>query len=385
MNRIITWSSGLLDEIELVYQRAEEDNVIGELLEKLERAALQEAEAAFNGGLIKKDDFSSGDFAGLPDPEKELVIVILANGGLIPKQVQIASSTIVMRLTPIIQEVMACTVFDILNRLEKLDGAVNIISPKWTLQLEVPLGGRKGLVPWTILIAKSYPWITVSEISSNEMSSTLAKMCSIDRSPEPEDSGIAPEPDSKPSADTSGPEEKDDAHVFLKAMSSDPSFQEAMQKAEKELETVITGGIYKKLTEKDLSSERWANMSRMERQMEIISMGLFSFIVRSVVCVDFLDYNPYCAAIGLLFAAWSGKLKKQLIDAGDGVDVRVFAEALNQLHHCCPEWTCTIAHPVFIRIGESPAEPKRGSVPADQEEKTEKKPFWNKWFRKQEP
>ena len=159
MNRIITWSSGLLDEIELVYQRAEEDNVIGELLEKLEQAALQEAEAAFNGGLIKKDDFSSGDFAGLPDPEKELVIVILANGGLVPKQVQIASSTIVMRLTPIIQEVMACTVFDILNRLEKLDGAVNIISPKWTLQLEVPLGGRKGLVPWTILIAKSYPWI----------------------------------------------------------------------------------------------------------------------------------------------------------------------------------------------------------------------------------
>lgn len=174
-NRRLTWSSGALDEIDAVYWKAEENEVIGAMLEQLEQEALREAEAAFDSGLIKRNGFSSEIFNELTISEKEFVIVRLANGGVIPKKIDIASVTITMRLTPIIQQIMACTIFDILNRLEKLDGALNIIHPNWTLLLEEPLGGRNGLTPWIILITACYPWITISETSSNELSASLAQ------------------------------------------------------------------------------------------------------------------------------------------------------------------------------------------------------------------
>ena len=56
----------------------------------------------------------------------------------------------------------------ILNTLEKLDGAINVLIPKWTLELYVPLGGRKGLSQWELLIMQLYPWLSIRELSINE-------------------------------------------------------------------------------------------------------------------------------------------------------------------------------------------------------------------------
>ena len=66
-----------------------------------------------------------------------------------------------------------------------------------------------------------------------------------------------------------------------------------------------------------------------------------------------------------------------MIDAGDGVDVTKFVEALTLLHGCCEKWECTIMHPVQVKIA-SPVDkadnkPKEKDVP-------EKKSLWKRLF-----
>ena len=48
------------------------------------------------------------------------------------------------------------TIFNILNRLEKMDGVLNMLIPKWTLELQVPLGGKQGLFQWEMLIMQCF-------------------------------------------------------------------------------------------------------------------------------------------------------------------------------------------------------------------------------------
>lgn len=64
----------------------------------------------------------------------------------------INSGILYLRFTPKIQKVLGCTIFNVLNRIEKLDGSINILHPKWTLELQVPLGEKKGLFQWECTI-----------------------------------------------------------------------------------------------------------------------------------------------------------------------------------------------------------------------------------------
>ncbi len=50
---------------------------------------------------------------------------------------------ITVTLSPVIQSTLGCTMFFLLNKLEKLDGAFNALCPKGTLELRVPLGARR--------------------------------------------------------------------------------------------------------------------------------------------------------------------------------------------------------------------------------------------------
>ena len=63
--------------------------------------------------------------------------------------------------------------FSVLNRLEKLDGAFNVLFPKATLELRVPLGAKKGMMKCEMLIMQLYPWLSITETSTNTVSSTL--------------------------------------------------------------------------------------------------------------------------------------------------------------------------------------------------------------------
>lgn len=174
MKRIIGWTSRVFDEIELVYSKAGKNEMASKLMEQLEVQALSEAKA--NCGLLTTDrgnHIHPDQFDRLSDADKETVIKVLARMGMVSIDQDLKTATIVIRLSAKIQSVMACTVFDILNRLEKLDGAINMLIPKWTLELQVPLGGKKGLFQWELLIMRIYPWISVRETSTNEVASDL--------------------------------------------------------------------------------------------------------------------------------------------------------------------------------------------------------------------
>ena len=107
-------------------------------------------------------------FDALSDNDKEILIMLTGNKGLSGLQTDMETAAIKIRLSSLITRVQACTIFSILNTLEKLDGAINVLIPKWTLELYVPLGGRKGLSQWELLIMQLYPWLSIRELSTNE-------------------------------------------------------------------------------------------------------------------------------------------------------------------------------------------------------------------------
>ena len=122
MNRKIGWESYEFDEIELVYEKAEENESIGRLLEQLEIQALAEAKA--NCGLLMTDAggrISPEQFDNLEEEDKETVIKVLSGLGLGSVEQDLQKGIFHVWFTNKIQTVMACTMFALLNYLEKLD------------------------------------------------------------------------------------------------------------------------------------------------------------------------------------------------------------------------------------------------------------------------
>lgn len=172
MERLIAWDSYCYDDISLVYDKAEGNEQIGNLLSALERAALAEVEAFCDHGKLTAGDavITKEIFRRLQSVDQEMVLHTLGRNGLAHMEAMMNQPKIVVKFSPAITQVMACTMFNVIHRLEKLDGAYNAIRFKEaTLELQVPLGGRKGLVQWEMLIMQLYPWLSVSEVSSGEV------------------------------------------------------------------------------------------------------------------------------------------------------------------------------------------------------------------------
>lgn len=170
MERKIEWTSGLFDEIDLVYEKAEGNERIASALSELEDQALREAER--NCGLFIKagKPVTPAQFRAMPWLEKEMMLYSLGNGGLNAFHPSLEEPIITVTLSCHIQKVLGCTMFSILNRLEKLDGAYNeALFPKATLELQIPLGGKKGFVKYEMLLMQLYPWLGICETSTNEM------------------------------------------------------------------------------------------------------------------------------------------------------------------------------------------------------------------------
>lgn len=173
MERKINWYSGWYDEIELVYDKANENENIAAMLMELETMAFQEAEESC--GMLKMGDkpITREMFLEMNEQDKETVMYYLSGAGLQEFVLSMTEGTITVIFTPHIQRVLGCTMFSVLNRLEKLDGAFNVIFPKATLELRVPLGAKKGMMKCEMLIMQLYPWLSVTETSTNSVSSTL--------------------------------------------------------------------------------------------------------------------------------------------------------------------------------------------------------------------
>lgn len=135
--------------------------------------ALQEAEESC--GMLKMGDkpITREMFLQMSEEDKENVMYYLSGAGLRGFVPSMTEGKITVTFTPHIQSVLGCTMFSVLNRLEKLDGAYNVRFPKATLELKVPLGAKKGMVKCEMLIMQLYPWLSVTETPTNTVSSTL--------------------------------------------------------------------------------------------------------------------------------------------------------------------------------------------------------------------
>ena len=173
MERKINWYSGCHDEIELVYDKANENESIAATLMELETMALQEAEESC--GMLKMGDspITREMFLQMSEQDKEMVMYYLSGAGLQEFVPSMTEGKITVTFSPHIQRVLGCTMFSVLNRLEKLDGAFNVMFPKATLELRVPLGAKKGMMKCEMLIMQLYPWLSITETSTNTVSSTL--------------------------------------------------------------------------------------------------------------------------------------------------------------------------------------------------------------------
>ena len=50
-----------------------------------------------------------------------------------------------------------------------------MLHPQATLEIQAPLGGKQGLVEIEMLIALLYPWLKVTEVSSNEVAAGVSQ------------------------------------------------------------------------------------------------------------------------------------------------------------------------------------------------------------------
>lgn len=135
--------------------------------------ALQEAEESCK--MLKMGDtpITREMFLQMSEQDKETVMYYLSGAGLQEFVPSMTEGKITVTFSPHIQRVLGCTMFSVLNRLEKLDGAFNVMFPKATLELRVPLGSEKGMMKCEMLIMQLYPWLSITEASTNTVSSTL--------------------------------------------------------------------------------------------------------------------------------------------------------------------------------------------------------------------
>ncbi len=174
MDRKIKWITGCHDEIELVYEKAEQNESIGKLLAELEQMALTEAEESCGLLSINGKPVTREAVLNMSVRDKEIIMYHLSRAGLVEFKPSMSEPIIVVKFSPNIQKVLGCTLFSVLNRIEKLDGSYNEIRfPKATLELQLPLGARKGIMKWEMLIMQLYPWLSTRDTSYNVVADSL--------------------------------------------------------------------------------------------------------------------------------------------------------------------------------------------------------------------
>lgn len=169
MERKIYWRSGCFDKIDLVYNKAEEQEISARILSDLETGALAEARAHSSMIQIQGCPITPEQYDKLPDSIREQLIAELSNVGLASFSTSLSTSKITVCLSPQIQQVSCCAALSILNRLEELDGTFNMPDPQVTFEIQIPFAGKQEFAQIERLISLLYPWLKVTEVSSAEV------------------------------------------------------------------------------------------------------------------------------------------------------------------------------------------------------------------------
>jgi hypothetical protein len=178
-----------LTEIGLVFEKANDNEMIHSMLEELKVNALSEAREHCNYLKLGDVPISKEQFDSFNAGEKADVICMLGSVGINEFRPNSIEGKIDIKFSAHLQNVLSCTMFVILNKLENLDGAINVFSPEVKITVQAPLGGKKGLTKCYMLMQLLYPWCKeISETSTNEVSVTIP-------APQPDTSSVKTESD----------------------------------------------------------------------------------------------------------------------------------------------------------------------------------------------
>lgn len=173
MERKINWVSGCYSEIELVYERAESIKIADKILSELEEMALSEIEENCGAFMVNGKQLTRKRYLKLSETSRELLMQRAGQIGVENFDASMLDGTVTVTLSPNIQRFLGCSMFAILNSIENLDGVFNVLHPKVALELKAPIGGKKGLVKCEMLLMQLYPWLSITESSTDALASTL--------------------------------------------------------------------------------------------------------------------------------------------------------------------------------------------------------------------
>lgn len=175
MTEILESLKSVYMELGLVFDKGDNNETIKSQLNELVATAVQEARNCCSYITYKNNKLTGEDFDKLESIEKADIIMNLGEqiGLMRFDTMKSMEGKLEIEFSQYIPSVLSCTMLSILNRLENLDGAINVFNPKVELTIVAPLGGKKGLMKCEMLIMILYPWIQIHEISSNIEAITL--------------------------------------------------------------------------------------------------------------------------------------------------------------------------------------------------------------------
>lgn len=198
MERKISWSTGCHDEIELVYEKAAGNEQAASLLAELEELALQEAENSCALLSVRQKPLTREAVCRMSAEDKETVMYHLSCIGLTEFNASVQEPVITVQFSAHIQSVIGCTMFSVLNRLEKIEGSYHpLLYPQAVLELQLPIGGKKGMVKWEMLLMLLYPWVSVREVSSGIAADGLPGISAAKPFPVQAESGQEKKPETR--------------------------------------------------------------------------------------------------------------------------------------------------------------------------------------------
>lgn len=152
-------SNKKFDKIDSIFEKASNKEVSMKILHELQGEAFDEAKT--NCHLFRKHGipYSSEEFDILPEEEKNHMIYALSDVGLSEFELNSKEGKMKAVLSPCFRPIYACTMFSVLNRLQKLDGIIDEVHEKVEFDIHVPKYGKDCFIHFLTLLVLLYPWL----------------------------------------------------------------------------------------------------------------------------------------------------------------------------------------------------------------------------------
>ena len=172
MERKIKWVTGCYEAMELCYAKADADEETAALLSSLEERALRELGEQCSIGRVKKNGkaLTKEWYDAASDADREGLLRAFGGNVLRDFHVELVPPKCTATFSPLYPQLIGCVMFDVINRLEKLDGAIQIVAgdDKVELELRQPEAEKPGMEEIFALLQRLYPWLNITESSTGE-------------------------------------------------------------------------------------------------------------------------------------------------------------------------------------------------------------------------